>query len=206
MRASVQTSIDRTQKKSRAIEIDGIRGWASLIVVLYHAFDEMLGVALPAIRSPLLSPVFAADLAVSIFFVLSGDALSIAFFQSLHYSAIDRLLVRRYFRLTIPILMSCLLTYLIMIFGLDYHKKAAEILHREDWLGNFLQFAPSLYGLFKYSLIDVYTSHITKFSYNPFLWTMSIEMVGSMLVFLLCYIWPRLKRPAIGRIEPAGLI
>jgi peptidoglycan/LPS O-acetylase OafA/YrhL len=178
----------------RAFEIDGIRGWASLIVLLFHAFREMLKIAIPAVDSPMLAPLFASDLAVSVFFVLSGDALSLGFFNSSQFGAIDRLVVRRYFRLTVPILMSCLVTLVIMKAGLDYHAEAAQILGRQDWLGGFLTFSPSLYECLKYSLIKVYVAHTTGGSYNPFLWTMSIEMVGSMLVFLACYVWPRLKR------------
>src|SRR5450631_1534210 len=143
----------------RAAEIDGIRGWASLVVVLYHAFGEMLKFAVPATRSPMFAPIFAADIAVAVFFVLSGDALSIAFFDGGQYGAVDRLFVRRYFRLTIPILMSCFITYAIMKIGVDYHSAAAIILRRQDWLGSFLDFSPSIFGLLKYSLIDVYVAH-----------------------------------------------
>jgi peptidoglycan/LPS O-acetylase OafA/YrhL len=178
----------------RAAEIDGIRGWASLIVLLFHAFKEMLKGIIPEVDNALLAPVFASDLAVSVFFVLSGDALSLGFFHTSQPGAIDRLVVRRYFRLTVPILMSCFVTYSIMKAGFDFHFQAAQILGRQDWLGGFLQFSPSLYEWLKYSLIKVYVAHTTSGSYNPFLWTMSIEMVGSMLVFLACYLWPRLMR------------
>lgn len=178
---------------TRATEIDGIRGWASLTVLLYHAFREMLMAAIPELSSRPLAPLFAADLAVSVFFVLSGDALSLGFFQSKDSGAVDRLVVRRYFRLTVPILLSCLVTLAIMKAGFDYHVEAAQILGRQDWLGRFLQFSPSLYECLKYSLINVYVAHTTGLSYNPFLWTMSIEMIGSMLVFLACYVWFRLK-------------
>ena len=177
----------------RAVEIDGIRGWASLIVLLFHAFREMLKGIVPEVDNPLLAPLFAADLAVSIFFVLSGDALSLSFFHSGQLGAVDRLVVRRYFRLTVPILMSCLVTYFIMTAGLDYHLEAEQILGNQSWLGRFLHFSPSLYECLKYSLMKVYVAHTTDLSYNPFLWTMSIEMTGSMLVFLTCYLWSRLK-------------
>jgi peptidoglycan/LPS O-acetylase OafA/YrhL len=84
-----------------------------------------------------------------------------------------------------------------MVAGLDFHLEASEILHRQDWSGKFLQFHQSLIGFLRYSLIGVYISHTTEHSYNPFLWTMSVEMIGSMLVFLLCYLWKRLKKPHI---------
>jgi peptidoglycan/LPS O-acetylase OafA/YrhL len=179
----------------RAVEIDGIRGWASLVVVLYHVFGEMLRWPLPGAHQPWFAPFIAADLAVAVFFVLSGDALSAAFFQSKDLKITDRLVVRRYFRLTVPILMSCLLTLLIMQSGLDFHFEAARLLRCDEWLGEFLNFVPSLIDCLRYSLINVYVAHTREHSYNPLLWTMSIEMVGSMAVFLLCYLWTRLKRP-----------
>jgi peptidoglycan/LPS O-acetylase OafA/YrhL len=178
----------------RAVEIDGIRGWASFVVLLFHAFREMLKGIVPEVDNPLLAPLFASDLAVSVFFVLSGDALSLSFFHTGQFGAIDRLVVRRYFRLTVPILMSCFITYLIMKAGFDYHFQAAQILGNQSWLDRFLHFSPSLYEFLKYSLTNVYVAHTAGSSYNPFLWTMSVEMIGSMLVFLACYLWPRLKR------------
>jgi peptidoglycan/LPS O-acetylase OafA/YrhL len=56
-----------------------------------------------------------------------------------------------------------------------------------------INFDFSSIGLLRYSLLGVYVSHSKATSYNPFLWTMSIEMVGSMLVFMMCYLWPRLR-------------
>jgi peptidoglycan/LPS O-acetylase OafA/YrhL len=178
----------------RAEEIDGIRGWSSMVVVLYHVFGEMLKPVIPALNQPVFAPFLASDLAVSVFFVLSGDALSVAYFHTGRHAAVDRLVVRRYFRLTVPILMSCLITYVIMKMGLDHHREAAAVLHCGEWLGAFLPFSPSLVDCVRYSLINVYVAHTRESSYNPLLWTMSIEMIGSMLVFLLCYLWLKLRR------------
>jgi len=180
---------------NRIHEVDGIRGWAALVVLLFHTFGEMLKFAVPNAHSSWLTPVLSGNIAVLVFFVLSGDALSSGYFSGGGYRVIDRLLVRRYFRLTIPILMSCLITYFIMFIGWDYHKEASVILQRPDWLGKYLQFKGSIYYFLRYSLIGVYVSHTIENSYNPFLWTMSIEMAGSMLVFLICYIWGRLRNP-----------
>lgn len=179
----------------RAAELDGIRGWAAVVVLVFHAFLEMLRTAVPQVASPLLAPLFAGDLAVGVFFVLSGDALSAGFFAGGGARVVDRLLVRRYFRLTIPIVLSCALTYLIIVSGVDYHQQANEVLHRPDWLGRFLHFEPTLGGLMRYSLRDVYLAHTTGGSYNPFLWTMSMELLGSIYVCGICYLWPRLAHP-----------
>lgn len=182
-------------KVDRAHEIDGVRGWAAMCVLLLHVFQEMLGNLLPVLHNQWLSPLFSGGLAVNIFFVLSGDALSVSFFANRMYSvtSVDKLLVRRYTRLVIPIFISCALVYLIRNFGADFHADATVIIRRQDWLGEFINFDFTLFGLFRYTLIDVFTNHTRANSYNPFLWTMSIEMIGSMMVFMFCYLWQRLK-------------
>ncbi len=181
----------------RASEIDGIRGWAAFIVLLFHVFWEMLGHVLPQARNPFTAVALNGGTAVSIFFVLSGDALSAAYFSRSDPRSIDRLLVKRYFRLTVPILMACSLVFGLMRFGFDFHARAVPLLHIEDWLGDVLTFDPKFFGLLQYALRDVYTNHTKQGSYIPFLWTMPVEMIGSMLVFLLCYAWDRLWRPSI---------
>jgi peptidoglycan/LPS O-acetylase OafA/YrhL len=180
----------------RAVEIDGIRGWAALIVLLYHVFWEMLGHVLPQIRNTATGVLLNGGTAVSIFFVLSGDALSAAYFKTRDPRSVDRLLVKRYFRLTVPIFFSCLLVFILMRLGWDYHLRAASLVHSEEWLGDVLEFRPTSFNLLEYALRDVYIHHTKQGSYNPILWTMPIEMIGSMLVFLLCYVWDRLRRPS----------
>jgi peptidoglycan/LPS O-acetylase OafA/YrhL len=179
----------------RALEIDGIRGWASFSVLLYHTFHEMFTRLLPWVNSAWLAPLFEGRLAVCIFFVLSGDALTTAFFArgGVDPAPIDRLVVRRYTRLTVPIVMSCSLVFVLRLIHADWHNPASDIVNRPDWLGEMIAFDFSATGLFRYSLLGVYANHTKATSYNPFLWTMSLEMVGSILAFLTCYLWPRFR-------------
>jgi peptidoglycan/LPS O-acetylase OafA/YrhL len=182
--------------QDRALEIDGIRGWASFSVLLYHTFHEMFTRLLPWINSAWLAPLFEGRLAVCVFFVLSGDALTTNFFArgGADPTPIDRLVVRRYTRLTIPIVMSCALVFILRMVHADWHNQASDIVNRPDWLGELIAFDFSAVGLFRYSLLGVYTGHTKANSYNPFLWTMSLELVGSILTFLTCYLWPRVRR------------
>ena len=182
--------------QDRALEIDGIRGWASFSVLLYHTFHEMFTRLLPWINSAWLAPFFEGRLAVCVFFVLSGDALTSNFFArgGADPTPIDRLVVRRYTRLTIPIAMSCALVFVLRMVHADWHNQASDIVNRPDWLGELIAFDFSTVGLFRYSVLGVYTGHTKANSYNPFLWTMSLELVGSMLTFLTCYLWPRMRR------------
>ena len=176
--------------------LDGLRGWASLYVLLFHFVGEIFIKIYPPMQSPIWSPLANGTLAVFVFFILSGDALSSVFFSRGNSTdGIDRLVIKRYFRLSIPIILSCFVVWMLIRTGLDFHMRAADIIQRPEWLGTFLQIDASLSRLIKYSAIDVYTSHTSEKSFNPMLWTMSVEMAGSMAVFLTCYIWCRLRHP-----------
>ncbi len=190
----------------RTLEIDGIRGWAAVIVVLYHVFVEMLGNVLPAAGSPLTRSLLNGHMAVFVFFILSGDALSSPFFSRHDVRSIDRLALKRYFRLTIPIFMSCVGVWAIMVAGLDYHLDAMKVLGNSEWLGPMLQVDHSLHRVLKYVFYGVYAEHTMAHSYNPFLWTMSFEMVGSFIVFLFCYACRSLKAPTAALIFAASAL
>ncbi len=181
--------------KNRLHMIDGVRGWAAFSVLLFHIFCETFSVLKPEFRSVFTHFIFNGPLAVTVFFVLSGDALSTGYLKKQKLSSIDSLLLKRYFRLTVPISLSCLIVYLLMKAGLMFNLEAAGIVHREDWLGSFIPFQPSIVSLLRYSFYQVYDGHSLANSYNPFLWTMSIEFIGSMLVFLFLYVSNRLVSP-----------
>jgi len=164
-------------------ELDGIRGWAALSVVVFHITWETFGVVLPQLRNPLTGFFLDGGIAVSAFFVLSGEALSAGFFAGGGKFAVYRVAVKRYTRLTIPVLAACTLTLLLYKAGLTYHIAAAQLVHRSDWLGAFIHAAPGLRDSVKYMLFDVYTNVPNQHAVIPFLWTMRFELQGSILVF-----------------------
>jgi hypothetical protein len=61
---------------ARVVFLDGVRGWASLMVVLSHLLPCFLAITTPAYRHWYLTFVSDGNFAVYIFFVLSGFALS----------------------------------------------------------------------------------------------------------------------------------
>jgi len=93
-----------------------------------------------------------------------------------------------------------LLSYVLLAAGLTFNQHAGAIVLRTDWLGAFLNFPAEFAKMAKYALYGVYTDHKAAASYNPFLWTMSIELVGSMLVFCFLFVVPRLRRPLLAAI------
>ena len=96
---------------SRVAVLDGIRGWASLAVLLFHVLPETNRGVLPELNSDVVFVLFDGALAVYVFFILSGEALSTGYLRTKDTRVVRSLAARRYFRLTLPILMACLLVY-----------------------------------------------------------------------------------------------
>lgn len=188
----------RPAASARFHELDGIRGVAAFIVLLFHFGPEAFGAVVPELRTPWIFPLINGYRAVAIFFVLSGDALaSGSVNDGGDMLGVVRLTLRRYVRLTVPISLSCLLAFALMKFGLVFNRAAGELVGSPLWLGAFLNFQPSVTSLARYALADVYSFYVSPTPYNPFLWTMAIEMIGSGLVFLICFVLPTLRYPLL---------
>jgi peptidoglycan/LPS O-acetylase OafA/YrhL len=177
----------------RRLEIDGIRGWAAICILFFHLIWETFGLVVDGYRSPTLSVLLDGPLAVFIFFVLSGDALSSQYTQSARVTISARQVLKRYFRLTGPILFSSLVLYLLMRFGLTFNQTAATIVKREDWFGLFIRLTPDLFAMLDFSTNIVYVNHTLQNSYNPFLWPMSFELIGSFFVFFLGFVYNKIR-------------
>ena len=118
--------------------VDGLRGWAALMVVCYHFTWERLGARYPILRNPVTAWFLNGDFAVSIFFVLSGIALTSGYFTNGDRRILVGLAVKRYSRLTIPILVTCFLTFALYQLGLTYCGSASVVVARPDWIGSWL--------------------------------------------------------------------
>jgi peptidoglycan/LPS O-acetylase OafA/YrhL len=180
---------------TRFHELDGLRGWAALSVVAFHLYWETFGVAAPGFRNLATAFFLDARLAVSLFFVLSGEALSAAYFAGKGEAAVIRLGIKRYTRLTIPIAATCLIVFALDRLHLVRNFEAARIVGREDWLGGFLQVPLSAGGYVRYALWGVYGEVDPRAAVDPFLWTMRYELAGSVLVFGVLLVFRRLPAP-----------
>jgi peptidoglycan/LPS O-acetylase OafA/YrhL len=196
----------------RLNEIDGLRGWAALVVVCFHFFWETFGFVIPHIRNVWTTFFLDGRLAVSVFFVLSGSALSSSYFAGKGRRAVIQLLVKRYPRLTIPILATSLIVTGLAAYGLAANVEAASIVHREDWLGSYLRVPISFGDALTYSLASVYFDPHPVSPIVPFLWTMRIELSGSILVFALLLLlhntrcgWPLLVTVAVAMFAGGSL-
>lgn len=176
----------------RALEIDAVRGWAALSVVCFHVFWETFGVAVPWLRNPYTAFLLAGHFDVILFFILSGDALSFPFFHGGGATYLQRAALKRYPRLTVPIVVVTAVTASLMALGLTPTVAAGDIVDRADWLGSFARFNASGSGAIKFAFYHVYTGNYRS-DYLPFLWTMPVELIGSFFLLLALFVFPRVK-------------
>ena len=171
---------------------ESVRALACLAVVFSHLslsffpnlhhFDEHVQVATPIsdwIHDSPFAFWFSGTAAVYIFFVLSGYILSYAIYRHAdplqRQSKIIQMCYKRYPRLAIPVLGSCVLTWLI------FRYIQVDPQHVHPWLAEYLSqsvgWGQALYqgtiGSFLFGQSSV----------NWVLWTMQIELLGSLLVF-----------------------
>src|SRR5271157_5509248 len=100
--------------------LDGLRGWAAVVVLLHHVFvDGLPANALMADRN-LWAKVFFLNgtLAVCVFFVISGFSLSIRYLDRGDGRALARIASGRYLRLALPIFAICAITQALLVLGL----------------------------------------------------------------------------------------
>jgi peptidoglycan/LPS O-acetylase OafA/YrhL len=177
--------------------LDGLRGWAALSVVAFHIFWETFGVIAPSFRNIATGFFLNGSLAVSMFFVLSGEALSTAYFSGKGDAAIHRLAIKRYPRLVIPILAVCLIVYAAGQAGLTYNVPAGDIVGRPEWLGAWLKTPPDLAGVLAYAFGHVFVPTPPPQAVNPFLHTMVLELPISFVVLFLLLTMKYLTSPRL---------
>ena len=192
-----------TKEITRINYLDGIRGWASLAVLLSHILMCFLVLSTPFLQyneariakdistynyidiiiGVILRFITDGHLAVLIFFVLSGYALS-AGNLNLHRRNLALAATARYFRLMIPILFTSLIAYLLCKFNLMFNAEVATTPERSsNWLGTFYKFEPNIKDAIKFSLFDVFFRYDSSKTYNSSLWTIPIEILGSFMIY-----------------------
>ena len=160
--------------------LDGLRGWAAVVVLLHHLFIDGLPANSFMADRALWAKVFFLNgtLAVSVFFVISGFSLSIRYLETGDGRALGRIAAGRYLRLALPIFAICAVTYVLLVSGLI--PPAAQ---RPSPLDQFLGFTPSIDGLLELLVAESVRGLFRRRDYDPPLWTMTYEFFGSFMVF-----------------------
>lgn len=185
---------------SKIVYLDGLRGLAAFIVVVSHFFQvfapsvfegnaEIQHFAFESLaaRTP-LNLLFNGNFSVCLFFVLSGYVLSRRFFQTGDNLIIYSSAIRRYFRLAVPAFISVLFAYLITVFDLGAFDDIRGITRSS--MPDPFQADVRLLHMLKESLIHTFFTYGSQ--YNPVLWTMTYELLGSFLIFAFLLL---LRRP-----------
>jgi peptidoglycan/LPS O-acetylase OafA/YrhL len=181
---------DERADAKRVDYLDGLRGFAALVVLIGHSWlvfsDPLSSVqlsdgirALPGLLLKVLGLLSNSNSAVCIFFLLSGYVM--ADFAQRTLLSFPAQLVRRYIRLAVPILITSTGAYLLLRFGLFRNAESARIFG--VWAAQWYQFEPAGQSMVYESLVGTFTTGSD--AYNPNLWTMQPELLGSFYVLLI---------------------
>ena len=178
---------------------ESIRGLACLAVVFSHliltffpllhtntiADIEKMSSAESFIYNSPFGFLYSGSAAVFIFFVLSGYVLSYAILSKKDVNQkILTMSVKRYPRLAIPALLSCLIAYFVLFIAVDKSNVS-------QWFGKYGTIESSFFGAVYQGTVGSFifgSSHL-----NWVLWTMQIELFGSFIVFFLLYLHNKKK-------------
>ncbi|KAF2667923.1 hypothetical protein BT63DRAFT_426772 [Microthyrium microscopicum] len=172
---------DNVRKLHKTSFLDGVRGLAALFVFFYHTVMSDARWLMPAYgrseinfftQLPIFRLIYSGPGMVHIFFVISGYVLSIKHVRLVRQGNFEKLsetlfssIFRRPFRLFIPCIVGLVYLEWTVIIGIH------------PGLGR---------GLWNRLTLLVHLWRWDEMDYNlKFLWTIPIEMAGSLLLFLL---------------------
>jgi peptidoglycan/LPS O-acetylase OafA/YrhL len=175
----------------RLTELDGIRGWAALTVLVCHirytGFANYPGTSL-------FFWIFAqAELSVNVFFILSGDALSLGATKRGAKGLSPLAVIKRIPRLSGAIMISLIMLYIVQIADLMCNPYGDPIPGFDRfWVCQTPLEGVSFFGYIRFAFVDVYRG--TKpIDLNWFLWTIAAELKGSIIVFAACLAIPFIR-------------
>ena len=191
----VSTSIFAVNSdSSRQVEIDGIRGWAAITVLIWHARYCLYADYGPTSR--LYHLLGDGQLSVSLFYILSGDALSLTTTSSKGVRGVSPgVIVKRIPRLSGTLTIASVLIWFAYLVGICYHKTLLP-LYNPGWpMGPNNIEGYSFVDYIQFSWIHVYRGDNLDIDMN--LHTMPTELRGSILVFAICSALQHLKFRAV---------
>jgi len=196
----------KSVNSGKLLFLESIRGLAAFGVVIAHLLatyypGASTGPSLAPVGNDLIAKLFyglpfgfvaSGHFAVIVFFVLSGFVLTYKFYEKGDQKDLHTQAAKRYFRLAIPIFAIVMVSYLMMSSGAMSSTQEVARLTGSPEAGRIFNFIPSLSTAFHDATIGVLMGK--NVAYNPVLWTMSIEFIGSFVVFGLAALVGKLKK------------
>jgi peptidoglycan/LPS O-acetylase OafA/YrhL len=173
----------------RLTHLDGLRGLAAFAVLLCHLVSSFFPLQMGTFflfQTP-FEIFFSGGLAVSVFFCLSGFVLSIKFIQEKRIGPLFPLLVKRYIRLALPVLLSVLLACFLLTNSFVYNQTIGRMTQSTEFLMKIYTFQPSWIDALVNGFFSAFLPMGTQ--YNVVLWTMAYEFVGSCIIYSLLVVF-----------------
>lgn len=173
-----------------------LKGIACVMVFMSHWHNTFYGWGFLSIdrivKSFPFSLIYNGNLAVCIFMVLSGFLFSLKIYKSKeHDISWTELVLKRYFRLAIPIAILSAITLALSKAELFYNIQASKLLQNE-WLSYYYNTELNWKLLLSTSLVKTLTIGDSQF-YGP-LWMMKYMFWGTFFCIILCKVLLELNR------------
>lgn len=179
----------------KLIPLEGLRGIAAAIVVLYHlvlAFTPKGVGTVPHghgaldVATQFVLGMLNGGAAVAVFFVLSGFILSLPFARDRRVSRVLVALLKRWPRLACLTAAACMLAFALILWSGHEYKQAAHVIGAK-WLATHGNAPINIHDLswedaLREGLVNVFTQG--EVTLDSPLWTMRIELFGSFAIFL----------------------
>lgn len=175
----------------KILHFEGLRGLCALTVFFVHFCPTVSVIPAQALPQGLIRDLFASlfngDLPVFIFWLMSAHLITIKYFTGKTESQKSAFLIRstakRYFRFLLPVFASCFIAFLLLKAGLFFNTIYIDAQDAEcyAWLKQWFAFEPSFFFFLRTTFIDVFING--NCNYNPVLWTIQTELLGSFLCF-----------------------
>ena len=159
---------------------DGLKGFSAIIVMLTH-FVLCFKMLSWLQEVPVVGLFFDGGMAVYIFIILSAFGMCCSFSKSDFSSTITKVALKRYFRLTMPLVLPTILAFMLLILNLDYSLNLGELEHNE-WTKTLLPAEAHINQLTSGILVGVLKGSALI---NP-LWMMKYIFLGSFIA-MPCY-------------------
>lgn len=205
------------EKSKRIYWIDSLKGIACIKIFVHHFFVGFMPASYYGVgamqhgndgwevllsQNP-TSVLINGNFWVGVFCVLSGLVQGYKIFSMESLDRLPKDMVKRYFRLSLPVFFISLAVYLMMKGEMFYNVQANQIV-QSPWLGTYYLEKKTLKDVFYTSFISVWFVGDSTFS-NAF-WMLKEIFVGSYLTYILSMIGYKKRKNVLVIYAGLGII